>query len=64
MDSEQKHAGTARFFDVDDRVKRLSDLGDQLAAVDFELFQPELNAGSPTRTGRWGDGPLGPSGDV
>jgi IS5 family transposase len=35
-------------FDVDDRLKRLSDLGDQLeafqAAVDFELFRPELNA--------------------
>lgn len=36
------------FFDVDDRLKRLSELGDQLeafrAAVDFELFRPELNA--------------------
>jgi hypothetical protein len=36
------------FFDVDDRLKRLSDLGDQLeafrAAVDFEMFRPELNA--------------------
>jgi hypothetical protein len=35
------------FFDVDDRLKRLSDLGDQLEAfrtvVDFELFRPELN---------------------
>jgi IS5 family transposase len=39
-------AGQAGFFDVDDRLKRLSDLGDQLevfaAAVDFEVFRPEL----------------------
>jgi transposase, IS5 family len=36
------------FFDVDDRLKRLSDLGDQLeafrAVVDFEIFRPELKA--------------------
>jgi hypothetical protein len=35
-------------FDVDDRLKRLSDLGDQLeafaTAVDFEVFRPELEA--------------------
>ena len=34
------------FFDVDDRLKRLSDLGDQLeafrAAVDFEIFRDDL----------------------
>jgi hypothetical protein len=34
------------FFDVDDRLKRLSDLGDQLeafqAAVDFEIFRVDL----------------------
>ena len=40
--------GQLGFFDVDDRLARLSDLGDQLeafrAAVDFELFRPELNA--------------------
>jgi len=34
------------FFDVDDRLRRLSDLGDQLEAygsvVDFEMFRPEL----------------------
>ena len=39
-------AGAPGFFDVDDRLKRLSDLGDQLeaftAAVDFEVFRPEL----------------------
>ena len=36
----------AGFFDVDERLRRLSDLGDQLEcytkAVDFELFRPEL----------------------
>jgi len=36
------------FFDVDDRLRRLSDLGDQLeayrAAVDFEMFRAELDA--------------------
>jgi hypothetical protein len=35
------------FFDVEDRLKRLSDLGDQLeafsAAVDFEIFRPRLD---------------------
>ena len=35
------------FLDVEDRLKRLSDLGDQLeafsAAVDFELFRPTLD---------------------
>jgi IS5 family transposase len=40
--------GQPGFFDVDDRLKRLSDLGGQLeafqSAVDFELFRPELNA--------------------
>mgnify|MGYP001815494667 CR=1 FL=1 len=36
------------FFDVDDRLRRLSDLGDQLevyaGTVDFELFRVELDA--------------------
>jgi len=35
-------------FDVDERLRRLSDLGDQLeayaATVDFEMFRPELQA--------------------
>jgi IS5 family transposase len=48
MDSEECHGGEPGFFDVDDRLKRLSDLGDQLeafrTAVDFELFRPELDA--------------------
>ena len=39
-------AGQVGFFDVDDRLKRLSDLGDQLDTfariVDFELFRPDL----------------------
>ena len=38
--------GQPGLFDVDDRLKRLSDLGDQLlafaGAVDFEMFRPEL----------------------
>ena len=38
--------GQPGFFDVEDRLTRLSDLGDQLEAfakvVDFELFWPEL----------------------
>ena len=36
------------FFDVDDRIRRLSDLGDQLEAferaMDFEIFRTELDA--------------------
>ena len=35
-------------FDVDERLRRLSDIGDQLEAfskvVDFEMFRPELAA--------------------
>jgi hypothetical protein len=35
-------------FDVDERLQRLSDIGDQLeafaAVVDFEVFRPELDA--------------------
>jgi len=38
----------AGFFDVDERLQRLSDLGDQLeaygATVDFEMFRAELEA--------------------
>jgi transposase, IS5 family len=38
--------GEPGFFDVDERLQRLSDLGDQLLAfaevVDFEVFRPEL----------------------
>ena len=45
-------------FDVDERLKRLSDIGDQLeafsAVVDFEVFRPELEAAL-----RYGDGSKG-----
>ncbi len=41
-------AGQLSFFDVDERLRRLSDLGDQLEAygrvLAFELFRPELEA--------------------
>ena len=34
-------------FDVDDRLRRLSDIGDQLEAyasvIDFEIFRPDLD---------------------
>jgi IS5 family transposase len=50
--------GQPGLFDVDDRLKRLSDLGDQLlafaAAVDFEMFRPEL-----TRALAYSDGAQG-----
>jgi IS5 family transposase len=40
--------GQPEFFNVDNHLKRPSDLGDQLeafrSAVDFELFRPESNA--------------------
>src|ERR1700745_3279999 len=40
--------GQPGVFVIDDLLKRLSDLGDQLetfrSAVDFEVFRPELNA--------------------
>src|SRR5262245_56195086 len=39
--------GQRGFFDVDERLKRLSDLGDELetyaGTVDFEIFRPELD---------------------
>ena len=53
--------GQRGFFDVDDRLKRLSDLGDQLeafrAAVDFELFRPELNVALAYSDGAQGGRP-------
>jgi transposase, IS5 family len=49
----------AGLFDVDDPLKRLSDLGDQLealaAAVDFEVFRPSWKRRSATRTGAEAD---------
>ena len=57
-DSMRRQAG---FFDVDDRLKRLSDLGDQLeafeAAVEFEAFRPELNAALTYSDGTQGGRP-------
>jgi hypothetical protein len=51
----------AGFFDVDGRLKRLSDLGDQLeafeAAVEFEAFRPELNAALTYSDGTQGGRP-------
>ena len=45
-------------FDVDERLRRLSDIGDQFeafaAVVDFEMFRPELEAAP-----RYGDGAKG-----
>jgi transposase, IS5 family len=53
--------GQLGFFDVDDRLKRLSDLGDQLEAfgraVDFELFRPELDAALAYSDGAQGGRP-------
>ena len=50
--------GQSGFFDVDERLKRLSDLGNQLlafaAAVDFEMFRAEL-----TRALAYSDGSQG-----
>lgn len=49
------------FFDVDDRLGRLSDLGDQLeafrATVDFEMFRPELSAALAYSEGAQGGRP-------
>src|ERR1035437_4945591 len=53
--------GQRGLFDVDDRLKRLSDLGDQLeafrAAVDFEIFRPELEAALAYSDGAQGGRP-------
>ena len=51
-------ARTPGLFDVDERLRRLSDIGDQLeafaAVVDFEMFRAELDAAL-----RYGDGAKG-----
>ena len=53
--------GQSGFFDVDDRLKRLSDLGDQLeafgAAVDFEIFRAGLMAALAYSDGTQGGRP-------
>jgi len=51
--------GQPGFFDVDDRLKRLNDLGDQLeafrSAVDFEIFRADLMAALAYSDGARGD---------
>ena len=53
--------GQPGFFDVDDRLRRLSDLGDQLeafrVAVDFEMFRPQLDAALAYSDGAQGGRP-------
>jgi IS5 family transposase len=53
--------GEPGFFDVDDRLRRLSDLGDQLEAfgraVDFEIFRADLDAALGYRSGPQGGRP-------
>jgi len=53
--------GTPGFFDVDDRLQRLSDLGDQLealrTAVDFEVFRSDLVAALDYTNGPQGGRP-------
>ena len=48
--------GQPGFFDVDERLQRLTELGDQLLAfakvVDFEAFRPALTKRWPNRPGR------------
>ena len=53
--------GQAGLFDVDERLRRLSDLGDQLEAygrvVDFEVFRPELDKALSYTSGLQGGRP-------
>lgn len=54
-------AGQSGFFDIDDRLKRLSDIGDQLEAyvqaVDFEVFRSDLDVALNYRDGAKGGRP-------
>ncbi len=54
-------SGQPGFFDFEDRLQRLSDIGDALeayaAAVDFELFREELDAALAYRHGEKGGRP-------
>lgn len=49
------------FFDVDERLRRLSDLGDQLeayaSAIDFEIFRSDLDQAVAYRSGKQGGRP-------
>ena len=53
--------GQAGFFDVDERLRELSAKGDDLerlvAAVDFELFRPDLARAVPRSDGSKGGRP-------
>jgi IS5 family transposase len=53
--------GEPGFFEVDDRLRRLSDLGDQLeafgSAVDFEIFRADLDEALGYRIGPQGGRP-------
>jgi len=53
--------GAPGFFDFDDRLKRLSDLGDHLeafrSAVDFEMFRADLVAALAYSDGAQGGRP-------
>ncbi|CAH1658942.1 hypothetical protein BOSEA31B_11780 [Hyphomicrobiales bacterium] len=62
-------AGMPGFFDIDERLKRLSELGDQLEAyaraVDFEAFRPDLERALAYSTGaQWRSATLRSSSDV
>jgi transposase len=58
---DESMRGQPGLFDVEERLKRLSDLGDQLeafrSAVDFELFRTELNAALAYADGSQGGRP-------
>ena len=61
--------GQPGFFDIDHRLKRLSDLGDQLeafqGAVDFEVFRAELNTAlAYSDSAQGGRPPFDPGDDV
>jgi IS5 family transposase len=53
--------GMPGFFDVDERLQRLSGLGDHLdaseGAVDFEVFRPDLEKARAYATGVQGGRP-------
>ncbi|MBS1165050.1 MAG: Transposase [Proteobacteria bacterium] len=54
-------SGLPAFFDFDDRLRRLNDLGDQLEAfgkaVDFEMFRADLAMALNYTSGRQGGRP-------
>ena len=56
------HGEAVGFFDVEERLQRLSDFGDQLeayaAVVDFEIFRSDLEAALGYSDGAKGGRPL------